>query len=91
MSAARRATCKRTLPPLALQPAGQIPNSSSTSKVAAYANGGGVGHRDARQRYSGCIEAANLDKIETICEAGGERARYAGTRAGQVESGECSP
>ena len=56
----------------------QIPNSSSTSKVASYAaNNSNNIQRDARQRYSGCIESANLDKIETICEAaaGGERAR----------------
>ena len=61
-----------------LQPC-QIPNSSSTSKVASYTNSSAL-QRDARQRYSGCIEssAANLDKIETICEAaagGAERAR----------------
>ena len=56
----------------------QIPNSSSTSKVASYANSSSSAlQRDARQRYSGCIESANLDKIETICEAAaaGERAR----------------
>ena len=58
----------------------QIPSSSSTSKVASYTNNSAL-QRDARQRYSGCIEsAANLDKIETICEAAGgaERARSVG-------------